>query len=300
MDGFPIFHSIFEGNVYDSNTLEEVLLKLRENGIKDSTLVIDRGMDAKNNVLEAKKAGFDVISGVPLRGDVKRFVIDTVRNGNITDSKNAVFLSKGIIYVKEAIRDGNRLLVCVDEKRRVALKEARILAVRKAIERKMKGLPIKEGLKKYMRGNEINYSALKKAELVDSVYCILCTRKDMKKEEIIKAYFEKDRIEKAFRTLNGIVEIRPVRHWLSNRVKVHVFICYLSYLLLTVLEHKLRDSNIKDERGKLLTAERCLEELSTVYKVVMQDKLNKNTFERIVVFSKLQKKILKALGLHSQ
>jgi len=31
-----------------------------------------------------------------------------------------------------------------------------------------------------------------------------------------------------------------IRHWLDGRVKAHIFICYLSYLLMKTLEHMLK------------------------------------------------------------
>lgn len=300
--GFPIFHEVFEGNIYDSKTLKAVLLKLKENGIKGCILVLDRGMASKNNIYEAKKAGFDAICGMPLKGRIKQ--IAGKNFSNVVSSKNAVLLGKGIIYAKEIDYFRKKLLICVNEKERVAIKEARMLEINKAVERIRAGLPIKEGIKKYIKngkgGPEIDYKTLEERELLDGVYSILSTRIDLKKEEIVRAYFEKDLIERAFRALKGIVEIRPVRHWLSNRVKAHVFICYLSYLLISVLQYKLEKFGIKDERGNRLSASRALDELSTVYRIVMQDRMNKNVIERTITFSKLQDKILKALGLHSQ
>lgn len=97
--GFPIFHEVFEGNIYDSKTLKAVLLKLKENGIKGCILVLDRGMASKNNIYGAKKAGFDAICGMPLKGRIKQ--IAGKNFSNVVSSKNAVLLSKGIIYAKE-------------------------------------------------------------------------------------------------------------------------------------------------------------------------------------------------------
>ena len=50
-------------------------------------------------------------------------------------------------------------------------------------------------------------------------------------KEIISAYYDKDGIEKAFCCIKQPIGLRPIRHWLDGRVKAHIFICYLSYLL---------------------------------------------------------------------
>jgi transposase len=49
------------------------------------------------------------------------------------------------------------------------------------------------------------------AEEVDGYSCIFCTR-PLPQEELLPLYFSKDLIEKAFRSLKGIIQLRPVRH----------------------------------------------------------------------------------------
>ena len=111
--------------------------------------------------------------------------------------------------------------------------------------------------------------------------------KDLQKE-VVKIYFGKDLVEKAFRTLKGITQIRPVRHWLEERVKAHIFICYLSYLLLSLLQLKLKKTEFN--------AINALEELDTMYKVHIKDPKTKNTFTKTVALTKKQEDILKAVN----
>ncbi len=61
---------------------------------------------------------------------------------------------------------------------------------------------------------------------------------------MIRLYFDKDVVEKAFRCIKGITQLRPIRHWLYNRVIAHVMICYLSYTLLIVLKENLKKLNL--------------------------------------------------------
>jgi transposase len=47
------------------------------------------------------------------------------------------------------------------------------------------------------------------------------------KDEIISTYFDKNGIEKAFRSMKGY-GMHPIRHWLLNRVKASIFVEYLA------------------------------------------------------------------------
>ena len=65
--------------------------------------------------------------------------------------------------------------------------------------------------------------------------------KNLSTEEMVKGYYEKDRVEKIFRCLKGVLDMDKFRFWLANLVRMHIFICYLAYLLLSVLEYKIKE-----------------------------------------------------------
>ena len=103
----------------------------------------------------------------------------------------------------------------------------------------------------------------------------------------MKLYFEKDLVERAFKTIKGVTNLRPIRHWLYNRVRAHVFICYLSYLLLSLL--RIHTKNLD------LTPDKALHELKTVYKIYLRNPKKKLNFEKTVTLNRLQEKILKSI-----
>ena len=104
----------------------------------------------------------------------------------------------------------------------------------------------------------------------------------------MRLYFDKDLVEKAFRTLKGVVKLQPIRHWLSQRVIAHVFICYLAYLLLALLKYRLKSTGISPEEA--------LDELSTMYKVYLQDSKQVHRLSRVVTLTRRQEMILKAIN----
>jgi hypothetical protein len=56
-------------------------------------------------------------------------------------------------------------------------------------------------------------------------------------EQAVTAYKSLALVERAFRTLKGVdMQVRPIYHWLSTRVKAHLFLCMLAYYI----EHHMR------------------------------------------------------------
>jgi len=107
------------------------------------------------------------------------------------------------------------------------------------------------------------------------------------KRIMVRVYFDKDLIEKAFQSLKGVIKVQPIRHWLYNRVIAHVFICYLAYLLLSLL--KLRLKKIE------MSPVEALRELDSLYKVYMRDEKKNFKVSRLVALTKKQEKILRTI-----
>lgn len=86
------------------------------------------------------------------------------------------------------------------------------------------------------------------------------------------------------------MQFRPIRHWLYNRVIAHIFICYLAYLLLSLLKYKLKIAKLE------ISAIEVLRELETMYKVYMRDEKRNFKLERVVSLTKKQEEIIKAVN----
>jgi transposase len=289
-DGIPIFHRVFEGNIFDSKTLPDILLHLRRHEIKHVCLVWDRGVSSKLNIREAKGMGFDVICGLALKMALKK-VVDSVLEQDIVSMRYRVRLRSATFYVKKQRYELERLrgyiAVCVNEKQRQAIRERRYDEIDQALKLLKEKKAIKAGLRKYIKGNKINHRALQLAERYDGVSVIFSTS-NLSAEEMVKGYFEKDRLEKSFRCLKSFLEMDKVRFWLANRVRGHIFVCYLAYLLLSVLEYRLKGSGI--------SAVDALETLESMYKVYLTDAKSKNKFVKTVTLSKKQEEILREIN----
>jgi transposase len=180
------------------------------------------------------------------------------------------------------------LYLCFNARQQVDLRDSRREEMVQAQQMLRAGKVIKTGLARYFDKNgQVLGRTLEKVEEFDGYSCIFSTQ-PLPKEQLVRLYFDKDQVEKAFRALKGIVKLQPIRHWLSQRVIAHVFICYLAYLLLALLKYRLKPTG--------LSPEEALDELSTMYKVYLQDSKHVHRLSRVVTLTRRQETILKAIN----
>ena len=225
-----------------------------------------------------------------MKQKIKDKVNTIIKNKKLVQLKNRIRLNNTILYcIKQKYRYGKisgNLVICYNEETARLNREKRIDNINKAIESIKNKKPFSDDLKKYLNGTEINEKELLEAQKYDG-YSTLFSTKNLEINKIVKPYFEKDKVEKAFRSLKSILGLKPIKHWLEERVKSHIFICYISYLLISLLDYKLKDSEVN-----ALTA---IDKLSTAYKVYLKDKKTNNEFEKIVTLTKEQERIMKAV-----
>jgi hypothetical protein len=78
-----------------------------------------------------------------------------------------------------------------------------------------------------------------------------------------------------------------VRHWLTRRVKAHIFICYLAYLHLSWMEMLLK------EKGLDMSARKALQKLESIYRVTLTDTHTGMSTMRTVPLTKEQENYMK-------
>ncbi|MBU7011728.1 MAG: hypothetical protein HXS46_13655, partial [Theionarchaea archaeon] len=99
--------------------------------------------------------------------------------------------------------------------------------------------------------------------------------------------------EKSFYSLKSILSVQPVRHWLTGRVRAHIFICYLAYLHLTWMKMLLKTNSIT------MSPVKALESLETIYTVKLTDEKASASITKTVPLTRKQEAIYKALNLLS-
>lgn len=290
-EGIPVFHKVYDGNIHDSRTFQDAITYFEEYKIKDGIFVFDRGITSKEAQSRMKKIKWKVLCGFSLTDRLKEMIELEIENKSFSDIKSRVLLNKTMFHVVQkdyVIGDiKGKLAICFNEQQRLDLNHSlydEIMNAKLLLSNKKN---IKSGLEKFFsKSGKLLTEQIEQEEKFHGYSCIFTTAK-LTSEQMVHHYFEKDLVEKAFQSLKGVVRLRPIRHWLYNRVIAHVFICYLSYLLLSILKLRLTKIN--------LSPAKALQELDTLYKVYMHDSKKGFKVSRVVALNKMQEKILKTV-----
>lgn len=85
-------------------------------------------------------------------------------------------------------------------------------------------------------------------------------RHDWNSEEIMKAYRGQAKVEYAFRTLKNPwhLSVRPQYHWTDQKIRVHILICIIAYLLTMVAYSKARKAGYRKNVQNLMDDLACI------------------------------------------
>ena len=325
---FPVFHLVFAGNETDIKTVGRAISRLKEEfAISDCLLIFDRGMVSEENIGELDGSGYDFICGLK-KNKVVKAMLREVESAELLSEENFVKdLEEGsklhaVGMVRELYGKERKVVICYDTKKAASKKrdrdeklkraEAELSAYRaklaKGNYREMEKVVSKvkaivKGVSTYFKctytleGGRITIDFKRRddkiadAERLDGKHALMSTRTTMSAKEIISAYYDKDGIEKAFCCIKQPIGLRPIRHWLDGRVKAHIFICYLSYLLMKTLEHMLKKGGLK------MNAENALKQLGKVKYVVVSNPKGDVSTSKLSIPSRVQRQIMDVLGI---
>jgi transposase len=290
-EGFPLFHKVFDGNVHDARTLQDLITLFGTYKLGPGLFIYDRGIVSGRNLKDIKHLHWDTLCGLPLNTALKEFWRPWAVPQQLIQLPHRHRVGQTVFYtcLQPYQLDGvrGRLALCFNERLQRDLRESRRDEILYAEKLLAQGKSIKPGLERFFdRAGRLRPRELAAAVEFDGYSCIFCTRR-LPEDQMLALYFNKDIVEKAFRSLKGIPQLRPIRHWLADRVHAHVFLCYLAYLLLSLLQYRLRETEF--------TAESALLELATMYKVYLRDSKHLFKLARVVALTRKQETILKAI-----
>jgi len=289
--GIPIFHKTFRGNIHDSRTFLDLSTQIDQLGISQGVAVTDRGISSEMNTEFLSKKGWEIICGLKLDQKIKSHIRERTHLKQESTIKNRIKLNESIFYcTKERFKHGKTpgwLVVIYNKRRAQEQQESRYDEIEAARIRLKQGKNIKPDLMKFFgKDARLLEWKLKKASEFDGFSTIFTTA-NLPVNQLIKSYFDKDVIEKVFKSLKGVVRLRPVRHWLYNRVEAHVFICYLSCLILSILKNCVK--------GLEMSFQGALDELDGLYRVYLTDPKRGTKLSKLVSLTIKQEKILRAI-----
>ena len=96
---------------------------------------------------------------------------------------------------------------------------------------------------------------------LEGKYVIQTEELDLSAVQAVEAYKELSEVERSFRQLKDLVEMRPIYHQRAKRVRAHIFVAALAFLLDRALEKKLKAAWVP------MSSAQALEALRTVHVV---------------------------------
>lgn len=137
--------------------------------------------------------------------------------------------------------------------------------------------------------HEVNFA---REQLLEGKYVIQTEETDLTPLEAVAAYQERNEVERGFAQLKGSLEVRPVYHRRDERVRAHVFVAALAFLLDRALEKKLRAAR------STLSSAAAWRALETVRVVELE--LGERCQRCVTRGSRQAAEVLRVLGLSQQ
>lgn len=300
MDGWPIAHHVFAGNRLDQTTVAEVVEDLRQRfGLQRVVFVGDRGMVTLKNLEQLRHSEQGYLMGLQRRNrkDIPYYIEQAVARHDWQECPVGITASEKAVVPKTRVQEvtgresGVRVFVVHSEEREQyerGLRELSMERVRKELEalrvRVEKG-ELKEPEKigaaaakilqrhhghRYfdweLRKGQFHYFAhavnFPREQACEGKYVIQTEEPGLSPVEAVVAYKQLNEVERGFAHLKGLLEVRPVYHHKDDRVRAHVFVAALAFLLDRTLEKKLRaakSSLSSSVAWQVLETIRCVE-----------------------------------------
>lgn len=301
VNGWPLAHHVFRGNLRDAQTVEAVIEDLeRRFGLQRVVFVGGRGMVTTHNLALLKRRGHGYLVGVQRR---RREAVYRLIGRATADAWIAcpVGIAAGeraappATWVQEVAADapGVRCFVVRSEERLAyerAGREQAMARTRLALERlqqrvatgRLKArdkigaaagrlLTRHHGHRYYgwaLQDGAFHFFEhpvhLPRERAYEGTYVIQTEEPDLHPVEAVRAYKELAEVERGFRDLKDVLELRPVYHRRPERAQAHIFVAALAFLLDRALEKQLKAARVP------LSAAQALEALRTVHVVDVQ------------------------------
>ena len=262
-DGMPITCEIWPGNTADVTTLVPVVQGLqRRFRIQQVVIVCDRGMVSAANLEAVTAAGYEYIVGVKMRRNVE------VRDDVLARAGRYHEVAENL-RVKEVWVEDRRYVICENPEEAAkdrADREAIVAKLRQKLAAGgVKALINNRGYKRFLKvrgpAAEIDAQALTEDARYDGRY-ILRTTTSLPTAAVARAYKQLCWIERLWRDLKDVMEVRPIFHHLKkDNVRGHIFVCFLALYLAAELKRRLNAAHVTlpwDDVIRDLTAVRAI------------------------------------------
>ena len=278
MDGWPIAHHVFAGNRLDQTTVGEVVEDLRQRfGLERVVFVGDRGMVTLKNIEELRQTGQGYLVGLQRRNrkDIPHYIEQALARDDWQECPAGIAASERAAVPRTRVQEvagkepGVRVFVVHSEEREQYERGMRELSMERT-RKELEGLRLRVEKGELKEAEKIGAAAAKvlvrnhghryfnwelragqfhyfehpvnfpRETACEGKYVIQTEEPGPSPVEAVAAYKQLNEVERGFAHLKGLLEVRPVYHHKDDRVRAHVFVAALAFLLDRALEKKLR------------------------------------------------------------
>ncbi len=258
-DGCPVAIEVFDGNTGDPKTLSPQIEKLKQRFHLDHVVLVgDRGMITQARIAkDIKAAGLDWITSLRAPA-IKELLNSGALQLSLFDQRDMASITSPDFPDERLIVCRNPDLAAERTRKReelLAATEKDLARIKAAVARKrdpLRGtaeiaLKVGEVLNthKMKKHFDLNITATafsftrKTAEIAteaatDGIYVVRTSMpaETLDDADTVRGYKSLSLVERAFRCIKTVdLHVRPVYHWLADRVRAHVFLCMLAYYL---------------------------------------------------------------------
>lgn len=296
-NSLPVCMSIFPGNTSDSLTLQPTMNKIKENySLKKIIAVADKGMNSSKNINYLVNSGNGYVFSQILRGKkgTRYHEIMFDENG-YQYNQNKTFKYKTFIEDYDAIDINGKK---IKRQRKVLIYwkyEDALMAARKRDDKLNKALKslgnnaftIKHAYDEYIKNlyttekgeiadtlvKTIDYEKAREDAKYDGYFAIITSELDYDYSKILSTYSGLWRIEESFRITKSQLEARPIFVRTTKHIEGHFLVCFISLLLLRLLQKKMNYSLSAERIIDALNTSSCIKDSMNKIKVLRNDEV---------------------------
>lgn len=323
---FPVKHSTYEGNIPDKKRGDQIPQELRcQYPNLKTTLVVDKGISKESNRIKMIESEFDYVSCPEINLEVKRIILSLedseFKPEDLEDKGLRVAMRKGELAGKPIVNyiyynPKKAVQEIKDREKRIRRAKKEIEEIQERVNRGSlkKELTIKKRVIKVLKFYKVNLyfetkvkmkgvafpqivleikdEVFKEKEKLAGKFLLQTTHLDKSSRDVLELYRSKDGVEKAFDIIKNLIKVRPIRHWNEDRVRGHIFLCILAYLVVSVAKYIISKADIDEGIKKLH------QKLHQVRRVVVKVTVGSNVYrkETITDLDDLSKQLLALVG----
>jgi len=248
-DGIPVRVWCWPGNTADSALIRQVKDDMRDWTLSQIVWVADRGFSSAENRRYLRQGDHHYIIGERLRSGSAEADAALSRQGRYQD------VAQNLRVKEVRVSEAERFVICYNPEaaERDAAIRARMLAqlgelikdtdkLGKTKRAELRGvISTRPGLNRYLRvtpGGLLRTDAakIKAEENLDGKYLLRCSDPKLPAEDIALGYKQLAEVERGWRDLKQVIDLRPACHRKEQRIRAHVILCWLALLLLRIAE----------------------------------------------------------------